>query len=124
MANGTNAPNTETTRTTRPNARRRGARRAGGDDAGIKALARSTDDVPPNFNLLVVFALGLLRALLRKMSGTRRTFASASGVGAPGRRLSAFFSRARRIARRERASRRARLGECRLMRVSTCFRTP
>ena len=91
---------------------------------GIKALARSTDDVPPNFNLLVVFALGLLRALLRKMSGTRRTFASASGVGAPGRRLSAFFSRARRIARRARASRRARLGECRLMRVSTCFRTP
>jgi len=44
---------------------------------GIKALARSTDDVPPNFNLLVVFALGLLRALLRKMSGTRRTFALA-----------------------------------------------
>ena len=32
-------------------------------------LAMSANDVPPNFNLLVVFALGLLRALLRKMSG-------------------------------------------------------
>ena len=101
MANGTNAPNTETTRTTRPErASARGEAGGAATTRGIKALARSTDDVPPNFNLLVVFALGLLRALLRKMSGTRRTFASASGVGAPGRRLSAFFSRARRIARR------------------------
>ena len=41
--------------------------------AGMKDLVSgqhaSSSDVPPNFNLLVVFALGLLRALLRKMSG-------------------------------------------------------
>ena len=61
---------------------------------GIKALARSTDDVPPNFNLLVVFALGLLRALLRKMSGTRRTFASAS-ASAPRAGDRPLFSRVR-----------------------------
>ena len=63
---------------------------------GIKALARSTDDVPPNFNLLVVFALGLLRALLRKMSGTRRTFASASAsASAPRAGDRPLFSRVR-----------------------------
>ena len=48
---------------------------AGGGKSKKKAsgalanLAQSANDVPPNFNLLVVFALGLLRALLRKMSG-------------------------------------------------------
>jgi U3 small nucleolar RNA-associated protein 20 len=40
----------------------------------LAALARSDEDVPPNFDLLVVFALGLLRALLRKMSGACRVF--------------------------------------------------
>ena len=36
------------------------------------AAQSAANDVPPNFNLLVVFALGLLRALLRKMSGEAR----------------------------------------------------
>jgi U3 small nucleolar RNA-associated protein 20 len=38
---------------------------------GIAALAGSAEDVPPNFEILVVFALGLLRAMLRKMSGEK-----------------------------------------------------
>ena len=44
----------------------------GGNAAsGIAALAGSAEDVPPNFEILVVFALGLLRAMLRKMSGEK-----------------------------------------------------
>ena len=39
--------------------------------AGVAALAGSAEDVPPNFEILVAFALGLLRALLRKMSGEK-----------------------------------------------------
>jgi hypothetical protein len=67
---------------------------------GLKALARSTNDVPPNFNLLVVFALGLLRALLRKMSGKRRPRHSGPG---PGTRPFPFLLRFR-ISRRARTS--------------------
>lgn len=40
-------------------------------------MAQTANDVPPHFNLLVVFALGLLRALLRKISGEK-------GVGGKG----------------------------------------
>ena len=50
---------------------------SGKDAVGIAALAGSAEDVPPNFEILVVFALGLLRALLRKMSGEK-------GVGGKG----------------------------------------
>lgn len=39
--------------------------------SGIAALAGSVNDVPPNFEILVVFALSLLRALLKKMSGEK-----------------------------------------------------
>ena len=45
--------------------------------AAVIAHARSDEEVPPNFDLLVTFALGLLRALLRKMSGEK-------GVGGGG----------------------------------------
>ena len=55
----------------------------GGKKVGVAAVianARSDEDVPPNFDLLVTFALGLLRALLRKMSGEK-------GVGGGGKAL-------------------------------------
>ena len=45
--------------------------------AAVIANARSDEEVPPNFDLLVTFALGLLRALLRKISGEK-------GVGGGG----------------------------------------
>ena len=48
--------------------------------AAVIANARSDEEVPPNFDLLVTFALGLLRALLRKMSGEK-------GVGGGGAAL-------------------------------------
>lgn len=48
--------------------------------AAVIAHARSDEEVPPNFDLLVTFALGLLRALLRKMSGEK-------GVGGGGAAL-------------------------------------
>ena len=55
----------------------------GGKKVGVAAVianARSDENVPPSFDLLVTFALGLLRALLRKMSGEK-------GVGGGGKAL-------------------------------------
>ena len=51
---------------------------AGKQLSGIAALAGSVNDVPPNFEILVVFALSLLRALLKKMSGEKGRFLRAS----------------------------------------------